>query len=339
MRTKYMCNCRPSTVSRFVLLNPVDKLLPSLLIFSFLLFPGCSTVKQSLRPQLQNPLTTAQLSEGDLNLTLVNNEPFGTDHRAGYNGIAELRHRAHEESPFVPLYAGFNLEHVFGGDSLVQLFEPRDHPMSLYQPDRNEALLYQAPTPLSKVESLTSFKISAPHYIDVTFQCVLRDLTFFGHGYAGLFWASYIDAPADKKIYFWGTEGGSDVPQWIEAYSASHGEKSTHVKKDDHATLFFAKNFNATLASNYSDYQYIYPFYFGKFRNMALAFFFDSNEEIRFSQSPTGGGPENPAWDFQFIIPNPKAGKTYSFQARIVYKPFVDREDILREYRNWKADL
>jgi len=56
---------------------------------------------------------------------------------------------------------------------------------------------------------------------------------------------------------------------------------------------------------------------------------------IRFSQSPTGGGPQNPAWDFQFIIPDFKVGKKYSFNTRLVYKVWKGEEDIMEEYKKW----
>jgi hypothetical protein len=69
---------------------------------------------------------------------------------------------------------------------------------------------------------------------------------------------------------------------------------------------------------------------------MVLAYFFESSEVIRFSQSPTGGGENNPAWDFQYIIPGVKKGIKYSFKARLVYKVFKDADDIEKEYQMWK---
>jgi hypothetical protein len=69
---------------------------------------------------------------------------------------------------------------------------------------------------------------------------------------------------------------------------------------------------------------------------MVFAILFDRSEGIRFSQSPTGGGDRNPAWDHHLLIPNPQVGKTYSYKSRLIYKPFVSAEDIQMEYRNWK---
>ena len=319
-----------STVSRIFLFSIVLLFLTSY----------CSRhARPTLNPALTQPQKTVALSAGDLRVVFVDNSAYGSTHRAGYNGIAELRHSGQDSSVFVPFYAGFNLEHVFGGDSLKELFEPRRNPMLLYKISDRQVALYQPETPLSHVESLTTFELVQPHYIDVTFQCIIHSKEFFKHNYAGLFWASYIHAPEDKHIYFWGRKKDESTDQWVSAFSKKHGVKSTHLYENDKENIYFAPNFNATLASHFSDYVYSEPFYFGRFHNMALAYLFDRAQGIRFSQSPTGGGAKNPAWDFQFIIPNFKVGKVYSFKARVVYKPFAGAEDIMAEYRNWKNGL
>ncbi|MEX1241938.1 MAG: hypothetical protein WEB30_19615, partial [Cyclobacteriaceae bacterium] len=175
------------------------------LLFLFLLVASCSERKAAtLKPQGYEALNILTVERGDLNAVFVDNTGFKPDHRPGYNGIAQLYHVQEDSSVFVPALAGFNLEHVFGGDSLYQLFEPRLHPMTLYRKTDDEVLLYQTPTPLSGVESLTSFKAASPHYIDITFECIFHQEGFFTHDYAGLFWASYIHEPDDKKIYFKG---------------------------------------------------------------------------------------------------------------------------------------
>jgi hypothetical protein len=289
----------------------------------------------SLRPESLQPQPVIRWTNGMINAVFVDNTAFGEDHRAGYNGIAELTHRSQDSSVFVPFYAGFNLEHIFGGDSLDELFEPRKHPMELFRISENEAMLYQSPTPLSGVESQTVFRLTDSHYIDVDFRFIIHNGDFFQHGYAGLFWASYIHQPRDKKIYFRGRKAGSDSAGWIAAYSDRHGYRSTHLGMFEKEEIYFAPNFNARLASHFSDYRFDQSFYYGRFHNMVLAYMFKPEKGIRFSQSPTGGGEHNPAWDFQFIVPDFEVGKEYSFQARIMYKAFVGENDVQKEFEAW----
>jgi hypothetical protein len=309
-----------------------------ILLLTALILCSCSGKKGGqLKPERYEKGNILTIENGNIKAVFVDNEEIKPDHRAGYNGIARLYHAEEDSLIFVPAFAGFNLEHIFAGDSLHQLFEPRLHPMTLFRKTDNEVLLYQDDTPLSGVESLTSFKVVAPHYIDITFTCVLHNKDFFKHGYAGFFWASYINKPADKKIYFKGAEKDSATNSLVGAWSEKHGVKSTHVRVGEDEELFFADNFNASLASHFSDYRYSEPYFFGRFGDMVLAYFFDAKEIIRFSQSPDGGGELNPAWDFQYIVPSPQTDKKYSFKARLVYKPFVTAADIDREYQDWKG--
>lgn len=292
----------------------------------------------SLRPDSLEPQGVTSLSNGVISAVFVDNAAFGEEHRAGYNGIAALTHASQDSSVFVPYFAGFNLEHIFGGDSLAELFEPRKHPMELFKISSDEVWLYQAPTPLSGVESRTVFRLTDPHYIDVDFRFIIHEGSFFQHGHAGLFWASYIHEPADRKIYFPGHQEASDSVGWIAAYSPEHGVKSTHIGIREKDPVYFAANFNATLASHFSEYKYEKPFYYGRFHNMVLAYMFRPETGIRFSQSPTGGGDRNPAWDFQFIVPDFEAGREYSFKARIMYKKFAGEDDVLKEFEAWNQN-
>jgi hypothetical protein len=72
---------------------------------------------------------------------------------------------------------------------------------------------------------------------------------------------------------------------------------------------------------------------------MVFAYLFDvpKGQILRFAQSPTGGGETNPAWDFYILNPGFEVGKEYSFNVRLVYKPFVSGEDIREEYQKWRG--
>ncbi|HET9487000.1 MAG TPA: hypothetical protein VFO54_06185, partial [Chryseosolibacter sp.] len=269
---------------------------PFFVLFLLFFLSACSGKKPgTLKPERYEAQSVLTIEGGNLKGVFVDNSEMTPVHRAGYNGIAQLYHAQQDSGIFVPAFAGFNLEHIFGGDSLNQLFEPRVNPMTLYRKTSSEVVLYQPPTPLSGVESLTSFKVVEPHYIDITFECIFHNEEFFRHDYAGLFWASYIQKPDDKKIYFRGVPENqlSKSSEWIAAWSEEHGVKSTHKSVNDRQEFFFSEDFNARLASHFSDYRYTDPFFFGRYKNMVLAFLFDGKEIIRFSQSPTGGGDVN----------------------------------------------
>jgi hypothetical protein len=42
-------------------------------------------------------------------------------------------------------------------------------------------------------------RLAAPHYLDSTFRCRATQHAF-RHCYIGLFWASYVNAPKDKRL-------------------------------------------------------------------------------------------------------------------------------------------
>ena len=69
---------------------------------------------------------------------------------------------------------------------------------------------------------------------------------------------------------------------------------------------------------------------------------FDRTEGIRFSHSPSSGGPPsfpNPAWDFHYIVPNYDVLKSYSFRARAVYRERCSRDEIEKEFQGWRSML
>src|SRR5690625_6593292 len=81
------------------------------------------------------------LEKGNVKAVFANNDSYGKHHKKGYNGIAELYHIAQDSNLFVPLFSGINLEHIFGGDSLTSLFEPRKEPMTIHKQSDDKILL------------------------------------------------------------------------------------------------------------------------------------------------------------------------------------------------------
>ena len=285
----------------------------------------------------------AQLRSKELTCTIGNNSETGT-HRGGYNGVFELTSIHQPESLFVPQYAGLNLEHVFDGSSRGVdrdvFFEPRRASMEFRRMDEQTVALHQPSLPVWKVASTTTFRLVDPYYIDVTFQCVPQADHFEG-GALGFFWASYINGPLDKSIYF--LRAGDEGNRFWQQFSTQfHNHDSTVRYAEDPFQWEFADDAPNSLFSNISQIRYAEPFFYGRFRNMVFVVIFEKADGIRFSHSPSGGGQTsagddtNPAWDFQWVIPDPKIGKPHQFNYRVVYKEWEDRADVLAEVAKFR---
>jgi hypothetical protein len=70
---------------------------------------------------------------------------------------------------------------------------------------------------------------------------------------------------------------------------------------------------------------------------MAYVQMFRDRDRIWFAQSPTGGGEANPAWDFQWFIPDWKVGEAYGFVMWAAYLPFESQAQIESATRPHRA--
>lgn len=280
------------------------------------------------------------LSVGDLTAVIGDNAAHET-HRAGYNGLWSLKHHSLDQNIFVPAYAGLNLEHIFDGappfDNDV-FFEPRRAPMNLSRLDERTVQLHQPPTPTFELESWTKFQLQPPHYIDMSFECRPHQHVF-DHGYIGIFWASYMNAPQDKSLYFL---GGNSPGHWLQYCTQFHNDQSTVRNVKDEFELKFSPGYREALFRNHSQLKFQDPFYYGNMGDLVWIVMFDSDQLVRFSHSPTGGGMNNdqrttnPAWDFQFIIPQFEVPERYRLDVRAILRPQCSRKEIIAEYKRWK---
>ncbi|MCC6142188.1 MAG: hypothetical protein IT368_00120, partial [Candidatus Hydrogenedentes bacterium] len=146
----------------------------------------------------------------------------------------------------------------------------------------------------------------------------------------------------DKSIYFLAEGSSLAAPVWRQLCTQRHGLNSTVRPAGESADLTFDQP-GELLYANLSPLRHGAPFFYGRVENFVVIYMFKPGPgtELRFAHSPSGGGKTkdgtdtNPAWDCQMIVPEYEVGKTYQMDARLVYKPWKNREDVLAEARAW----
>lgn len=256
-----------------------------------------------------------------------------TGHRAGYSGVASLRHARRRENLFVADYAGLNFEHSHDGTTRERkvLFEPRNAPMQLRRVGLHAAELYQPATPHYGLESCLRYELLPDGTIEMTLECIPRTRGF-RNGYVGLFFASYIQQPESPDIHFVGIDNGEAISnkRWIRGVTPAHGTLATHIAIDDRRRFPHDTDFPLELVFGFSGQRHCEPWYFGVSHGMALVFVFRDRDRVRLTQSPSGAGPGNPAWDFQWFISDYEVDRCYRFVMRAMYVPFESPEQIAR---------
>jgi hypothetical protein len=286
------------------------------------------------------------LERDGVRAVIVNNEAVDDavlpGHRSGYSGVASLTYPKQNRNLFVPLYAGLNFEHIHDGTVQPReiLFEPRNAPMTIRRAGEYAAELHQPPTPHWQLESRLRYELLEGGAIEMTLECIPRGRTF-QNGYIGLFFASYIHQPESVDIHFLGVPSSERKakPQWIRGVTPEHGILPTHPAIDDDRQFPHDPNFPLSLVFNVSNYRYSEPWYYGVSHGMALVQMFRPDHRVRLSQSPSGAGDGNPAWDFQWFIPKYEVGKRYRFVMRALYLPFESQDRILKATATHRAAL
>ena len=286
------------------------------------------------------------LERAGVRAVIVNNQAVDDKvlpgHREGYSGVASLTHRGQDRNLFVPMYAGLNFEHIHDGTVQPReiLFEPRHAPMEIRQADKHTAELHQPPTPHWQLESWLRYRLLEDGTIEMTVECVPHAKTF-KNGYIGLFFASYIHQPESLDIHFLGHPAGDSGSEakWIRGVTPEHGTRPTHPAFDDQREFPHDAQFPLTLVFNLSDYRYAEPWYYGVSHGMAFVQMFRPLNQVRLSQSPSGGGDGNPAWDFQWFIPQYEVGQRYRFVMRAMYLPFESAEQVTKATAAHRAAL
>jgi hypothetical protein len=289
---------------------------------------------------------TARIETDALSVVVVDNTAFGPNHRAGYNGVAELTRREEGRNLFVPSVAGLNFEHIFSGDAASfawSIFEPRQAPMRLFRRSPAQVELRQEQTEHWPLRSLMTYTV-AGDAIDFTYCGKPLADAWRKHGYIGVFFASYIHQPADMSLEFIGRRrpGRGDTNSfWVKHLPPSHGVAANHRPAGSRWDPPLDDGFNIPLAAGFSEFEYLYPFYFGRSGEDVFVMMFErpsGGNELRLAQSPSGGGKGNPAWDFAYFHRNYEVGREFCFRARAVLRKFKDADEVIRLYEQWSGE-
>jgi hypothetical protein len=289
---------------------------------------------------------TARLETAELTVVVADNEAFGPNHRAGYNGVAELIRKGESRNLFVPTVAGLNFEHIFSGDAASfawNIFEPRRAPMRLARRSPTRVELHQEQTEHWPLRSMLSYAV-AGDAIDFTYCGTPIADAWRKHGYIGVFFGSYIHQPADMSLEFIGRsrQGRGDTnAHWIKHLPPNHGTAAIHRPAGSKWEPPLDAGFNIPLVAGISDFEYVYPFYFGRSGENVFVMMFErprDGSELRLAQSPSGGGTGNPAWDFAYFHRGYEVGKEFCFRARAILRKFGDREEVVQLYEQWSGE-
>jgi hypothetical protein len=284
------------------------------------------------------------LKRGGVTAVVVDNTaiepPIRRRTAARLSGVASLTRTDQTENIYNPV--GLNFEHIHDGTLTVNRdrFEPRTTPMQIRTINEYTAELYQAPTPNWKLESCGRYQLLEDGTIEYTFECIPR-ADLFKNGYIGLFWASYIHEPDDRAIQFIGRTADDPKSRWVRAVTPAHGRESTHLPPGPVLDLKLDPAFSLTLVSGRSAYTYVEPWYFGVWRERALVQMFRARDRVWMAQSPNGGSTtsKNPAWDFQWFVPDYKVGEAYGFVMRTAYVPYESREQVRTATQRHRDEL
>ena len=300
-----------------------------------------------------NPDNEVCLSNADLSGWLLDNE--GNAKRDG-GGFNLLSHRLYPgKSLYRANQVGLNFEHIFNGtaaDAAISMFTPRVEPnVLLKQGDKQAALHWPAASSSWGVDCTMTYTFVEPDAIDMEFTATpTREV--WPQGYLAFMWASYMARTVERPIHFWGTTGGEEGwLQFGEATSDAQGFETGTVAAKGVVPLPYDVESKTLNIIEHSEKRFVLPFYYGLIEGdhdlatnddtLAYILMFDQIEPIRFAlwnfiKDESGKpDPHSPAWDWQYVIRDPKVGQRYGYKMRVVVTPFTSREDVLARYRAW----
>jgi len=270
------------------------------------------------------------------------------------SGFNPLCYRIYPDKPvYSTRDTGLNFEHIFNGvaaDKRISMFTPRTDPVELRQSSPTSVSLHwKAEQSAWGLDCQLTYTLAGRDAIDIEFAATPTQ-DRFGQDYAAFMWASYMACARDRRIYFMGAT--DDQEGWVAFGEDRDGDFETGtVSSRGAAPLPYEEGSQTLNIVEHPTKQFSRPFFYGLIDGdhklettddtLAYIMMFDQEMPIRFAmwnfaKDATGqADPHRPAWDWQFVIHNPVIGRQYSYRARLLIRPFTNREEVLALYETW----
>jgi hypothetical protein len=307
---------------------------------------------------MRDPTSIVQISGAGFSGTIARD-------LSGQNALgAGFRPLVHEKFPSQNIYrddaVGLNFEHIFNGaeaDRDISHATPRLDPRSVVSHSTSEAsIVHRAEDSSWRIDSEMRYNLATPCSIDLTFSATLRE-DRYPLRYVALMWASYMNRARERRICFYGELEGREG--WItlgdDAKEQPEGFETGTVSATGVPDLPYEQGAETLNIVEHPRKKFTRPFYYGlidgdgdldtRDDTMVYVVMFDQIEPIRFAlwnfSCDTDGNrdPHSPAWDWQYVIRDPVVNRQYGYRARVIYKPFVGRADVVREFELWQSGL
>ena len=263
----------------------------------------------------------------------------------GIYGWCGLDNLAHIEHPMEWLLRpALTLEHYIAvpmDDPNYIEYEPMASTRILEDVRSDGCTLRYAPMSCCEVDCAISYRMTPPHYVDVLVTAhTTREQ--WPHNYLALFFATIVDAPIYTGVYIIGNDPNLEFSRsnpWVHfnGQGETHG-RTIHpsgvanpelARPDDPPNTYFFDD---------SSVRFDHPFFYGTVDNMVFSAIFKNSDRghIRFTVNPASAFGA-PAWDFFWLIEDLAPGETRQLPLRVLWKPFISRQDILDEYESYNA--
>lgn len=253
---------------------------------------------------------------------------------------------------------GINFEHIFNGakaQHAISMFTPRQDTCSVNQlGDYRYELKWPSHNSQWDMEARMIYDLSSKEQIDMEFTCTPQKVNLYSQGFIAMMWASYMNKAVSREITFWGKEGEREG--WIVfGRDKNHNKEVGTVAHVDAMNLPFEKGAQTLNLITHPTKKFITPFYYGlldgdldlktKDDRLLYLVLFDHTKSIRFAMwnfirnEFNQPDTHSPAWDWQYIVKNPKPGKKYQYRSRVVVTKFKGEQQIWDEYARWTTEV